>query len=78
MSTPVVREYIADLLLEMLQAHGLACELCDEVAPGSCRGAKAQAAQQVEQLFEHLPPPHRSQKNPLAASRRRCRRASLL
>jgi hypothetical protein len=62
MSTPVVREYIADFLLQVLQAHGLSCEPCDEVARRLCRRAEAQVAQQVEQLFEHLPP-HRSQKS---------------
>jgi hypothetical protein len=61
MSSPVVREYVADFLLQVLQAHGFACKACDEIARRLCPRAKTQAAQQVEQLFEHLPP-HRSQR----------------
>ena len=42
MSTPVIREYVANFLLELMQAHGLAYELREPVACRSCRRAKAQ------------------------------------
>jgi hypothetical protein len=56
MRTAVMREYVPYFLLQVLQAHGLACKLGDEVARRLCRRAQTQVAKQVEQLFEHLPP----------------------
>jgi len=73
MGTAVMSEGVPYLLLQMLQAHGLACEPRDEVAHRLCRRTQPQATKQVEQLFEHLPPTG-SQKLPLAALHRRCRR----
>lgn len=68
----VMREDIPELLLQVLQTHGFACEACDEIAHGLRRGTQSQVAKQVEQLFEHLPPT--AARNPLAALHRRCRR----
>lgn len=57
MRAAVMREDATDFLLKERQAHGLACELCDELAHGFCRRAEAQVAQQVEQLFQQPSPP---------------------
>jgi hypothetical protein len=56
MGTAVRREHVANSLLELMQAHGFACEIRDQVACRSRRWAEAQVTQQVEQLFEHLTP----------------------
>src|SRR5262249_9708963 len=56
MGTPVICENVADFLAQVAQAHAFACEAAQKLARRSCRRAKTQLAQQVEQLFEHLPP----------------------
>ena len=56
MCTPVMCEDVAYFLLQMLQAHGFACEPRDEVAHRLRRRTQPQVAKEVEQLFEHVPP----------------------
>ena len=72
MRATVMREYVPDLLTQVTEAHRFACEPRDEVTHRLRRRAETQVAQQVEQLFEHLPPT--AARNPLAALHRRCRR----
>ena len=63
-TTPsMMREHIADFLLELMQGHGFASKARDEIAHWLGARAKAQAAQQVEQLFEHSPLPHSSRES---------------
>jgi hypothetical protein len=60
-SRPIVAsiqvQHSANFLLKLPHSHRLAREAREEIAQRTRRGAKAELAQQVIELFEHLPLP---------------------